>query len=257
MSDNNPFTAPYSQAYTEAFTKLVPGFDFLQGLVKNAGQALPGIGQWVAPTLDPQELERRISELRTVQFWLEQNARMIATTVQALEVQRMTLGTLRTMNVPMTDLGEALKVRVPDLFGAAAAAAAAAAPTPAPAAAPAPAPAPAAATGEAGAAPGAVDPMQWWGALTQQFTQLATQAMKATAEAAAQASQAVQATTAAAAEAQARAADAVQDVMQSVAAAAPESDAKAPARKAAARKAPAKKAAAAGQTTARAAKKSA
>ena len=35
------------------FSKLVPGFDFLQGLVKNAGAALPGIGQWVAPTLDP------------------------------------------------------------------------------------------------------------------------------------------------------------------------------------------------------------
>jgi hypothetical protein len=30
-------------------------------------------------------------------------------------------------------------------------------------------------------APGAVDPMQWWGALTKQFTQLATTAMKDTA----------------------------------------------------------------------------
>nr|MDQ2736357.1 hypothetical protein [Pseudomonadota bacterium] len=73
------------------FAKLVPGFDFLQNLVKNAGSALPGIGQWVAPTLDPAELEKRISELRTVQFWLEQNAKMLATTIQALEVQRMTL----------------------------------------------------------------------------------------------------------------------------------------------------------------------
>ena len=27
-----------------AFGKLVPGFDFLQSLVKNAGSALPGIG---------------------------------------------------------------------------------------------------------------------------------------------------------------------------------------------------------------------
>ena len=78
------------------FTKLVPGFDFLQSLVKNAGAALPGIGQWVAPTLDPAELEKRISELRTVQFWLEQNARMLATTIQALEVQKMTLSTLKT-----------------------------------------------------------------------------------------------------------------------------------------------------------------
>jgi hypothetical protein len=31
-----------------------------------------------------------------VQFWLEQNARMLATTIQALEVQRMTLSTLQT-----------------------------------------------------------------------------------------------------------------------------------------------------------------
>ena len=94
------------------FTKLVPGFDFLQGLVKNAGAALPGIGQWVAPTLDPDELEKRIEELRTVQFWLEQNARMLGATIQALEVQRMTLSTLKTMNVQMGDLRESLKIKL-------------------------------------------------------------------------------------------------------------------------------------------------
>ena len=92
-----------------SFTKLVPGFDFLQGLVKNAGAALPGIGQWVAPTLDPEELEKRIDELRTVQFWLEQNARMLGATIQALEVQRMTLSTLKTMNVQMGDLRDSLQ----------------------------------------------------------------------------------------------------------------------------------------------------
>src|SRR5207247_10174868 len=86
-----------------SFTKLVPGFDFLQGLVKNAGAALPNMGQWIAPTLNPQELEKRIDELRTVQFWLEQNARMLGATIQALEVQRMTLSTLKTMNVQMED----------------------------------------------------------------------------------------------------------------------------------------------------------
>ena len=53
-------------------SKLVPGFDFLQSLVKGAGSALPGIGNWVAPTLNPEEIEKRIEELRTVQFWLEQ-----------------------------------------------------------------------------------------------------------------------------------------------------------------------------------------
>src|ERR1043165_7675095 len=96
-----------------SFTKLVPGFDFLQGLVKNAGAALPNMGQWIAPTLNPEELEKRIEELRTVQFWLEQNARMLGATIQALEVQRMTLSTLKTMNVQMNDLRDSIKLSVP------------------------------------------------------------------------------------------------------------------------------------------------
>ena len=99
---------------TAAFSKLVPGFDFLQGLVKNAGAALPNVGQWVAPTLNPEELEKRIEELRTVQFWLEQNARSLGMTIQALEVQRMTLTTLETMNVSLGDLTDSLKIRMPE-----------------------------------------------------------------------------------------------------------------------------------------------
>jgi hypothetical protein len=143
------------------FGKLVPGFEFLQGLASNAGSALPGLGQWIAPTLNPDELEKRISELRTVQFWLEQNARLLATTVQALEVQRMTLATLRSMNVPMAPLHESLQARPR---------------ADAPAAPEAPRPKPAAPAGAADAA--MVDPMQWWGALTHQFTELAASAMK-------------------------------------------------------------------------------
>ena len=195
------------------FAKLVPGFDFLQGLVKNAGSALPSMGQWVAPTLNPEELQKRIDELKTVQFWLEQNARMLGTTIQALEVQRMTLSTLKTMNVQMTDLRDAMKVAPVASAGSAASAAvgsvansfgaealmqaaknamggiaglgktAAAAPEPQPAPAPEPAPVPTAKPQAAGEAPavaasGVVDPMQWWGALTKQFTQLAATAMK-------------------------------------------------------------------------------
>ena len=161
-------------ADTSSFTKFVPGFDFLQSLVKTAGSSLPNIGQWVAPTLNPEELEKRIDELRTVQFWLEQNARMLGVTIQALEVQRMTLSTLKSMNVPMAELSETLKIKVPGMDS--------------------PMPIFAAATGQAAdgkktekkadkagdsaAAVAAVDPMQWWGALSQQFAQLATNAMK-------------------------------------------------------------------------------
>ena len=153
---------------TSAFAKMVPGFDFLQGLVKNAGAALPGVGQWIAPTLDPEVLDKRIQELRTVQYWLEQNARLLGASIQALEVQRMTLSTLKTMNLSMGDLTESLKIRMP----------AAAPPAPEPTiAAPAPAPAPADPDAPA-RPPGVIDPMQWWGALTQQFTELAAKAMQ-------------------------------------------------------------------------------
>ena len=170
----------------KAFTSMVPGFDFLQGLVKNAGAAMPGVGQWIAPTLDPEELDKRINELKTVQFWLEQNARMLATTIQALEVQRMTLSTLKTMNVSFGDLTEALKIRMPGEVAAAASAAPvrAAAPVPPPPPPPAPPPsmpapdAPATAADAPQVPPGVIDPMQWWSALTQQFGQIAASAMQ-------------------------------------------------------------------------------
>lgn len=180
-------------AETPSLSQLVPGFDFLEGLVKNAGSAIPGLGQWVAPTIDPAELDKRIQELRTVQYWLEQNARMLGATIQALEVQRMTLSTLQTMNVQMTDLRDALLVpaRPP----------AAASTPPKPAAAPAAAPMAATAVPEAAEpapppAP-AVDPMQWWGALTKQFTELASAAIKNGAAAAESAAASAAATAAA------------------------------------------------------------
>lgn len=155
------------------FSRFVPGFDFLQGLMKNAGAAIPGFNQWVAPTLDPQELDKRIDELRTVQFWLENNARMLSATIQALEVQRMTLSTLHAMNVPMGDLQEALKTKVP-----AAAPPAASAPAPAPKPAPEPSPERSPEPPAAEAKPVGADPMQWWNALTQQFAQVASNAVK-------------------------------------------------------------------------------
>jgi hypothetical protein len=159
--------------------RMVPGFDFLQGLMKTAGTGLPNMGQWIAPTLNPEELDKRIQELKTVQFWLDQNAKLLGTTIQALEVQRMTLSTLQGMNLPMADLAEALKIKPR-------------AAEPSPAQGPAPSQtaksrkppagkaAPSPAAKKAAAVAPAVDPVQWWGALTQQFTELAAQAMKDT-----------------------------------------------------------------------------
>ena len=101
MSDTSP----------TGFGKFVPGFDFLQNLAKGASSnipQMPNLSNWVAPTINVEELEKRVEELKAVQFWLEQNAKLIAASIQALEVQRMTLSTLQTMNLPLSALREAM-----------------------------------------------------------------------------------------------------------------------------------------------------
>ena len=188
------------------FSKLVPGFDFLQNLTRqataSAGQGqpkMPQFGHWVAPTMSVEELEKRIAELKAVQFWLDQNATALKATIQALEVQKMTLATLHGMNVNMSEMAKAFSVKMPE-SAASPAAAEPAEPSKArqfsglevpetsyqkretePDAEPAPAPAPAAAEAPAPAS-GGVDPMQWWGALTHQFQSIAASALKEVAD---------------------------------------------------------------------------
>ena len=165
------------------FGKFVPGFDFLQTLAKGASDAMPqmpNISSWVAPTLSVEELDKRISELKAVHFWLDQNGKALSATIQALDVQKMTLATLKGMNFSMGDVANALKLKTADtvasgmqkVAGAADAVAGTAKAVKAKAA----ASAKPKGNGEAGAGP--VDPLQWWGALTQQFQQIASNAMQ-------------------------------------------------------------------------------
>ncbi|HXE50089.1 MAG TPA: PhaM family polyhydroxyalkanoate granule multifunctional regulatory protein [Ramlibacter sp.] len=169
------------------FGKFVPGFDFLQNLAKGASQTLPqmpNLSNWVAPTLNLEELEKRIGELKAVHFWLDQNSKALGATIQALEVQKMTLATLKGMNFNMGDVANALKLKAVDtVFGGVqklSEKAADAATSVSDAASGAAAKSKAARQGApaAGPASGVVDPLQWWGALTQQFQQIAATAMK-------------------------------------------------------------------------------
>jgi hypothetical protein len=169
MSDANPFG------------KFVPGFDFLQNLAQSAAGSIPQMpnpASWVAPTLNVEELDKRISELKTVQFWLDQNGKALAATITALEVQKMTLATLKGMNFNMGDLANAFKLKAADTMNSAMGSdkekqAEPIAPkksatnkktntkTPSPT-----------------SAMGLIDPLQLWGSLTQQFSQIASSAMK-------------------------------------------------------------------------------
>ena len=166
------------------FGKFVPGFDFLQGLAKGASNnipQMPNLGNWVAPTLNVDELEKRIEELKAVHFWLEQNSRALGATIQALEVQKMTLSTLKGMNFNIGDVANALKLRAAESVHSGVQRvterAASTAKTISDVA-----------TGNSGTGAKAgkgstgmgamVDPLQLWGSLTQQFQQIAAGAFK-------------------------------------------------------------------------------
>ena len=160
-----------SEQQSMGFGKFVPGFDFLQNLAKGASQTLPqmpNLSNWVAPTLNVEELDKRIGELKAVHFWLDQNSKALGATIQALEVQKMTLATLKGMNFNMGDVANALKLKTAESVNAIAEVAATNKA----------APRKSKSGGKSAAAPGVIDPMQWWGALTQQFQQIATSAMK-------------------------------------------------------------------------------
>ena len=166
MSDTSAF----------GFGKFVPGFDFLQNLgqaaspgAKGSPQGMPNMASWVAPTLNVEELDKRIQELKTVQFWLEQNTNALKATIQALEVQKMTLSTLQGMNVNMQDLAKAFTAKMPDLNKASETAKPAAQTG---------TPEPESESNRAQDKGPAVDPMQWWGSLTQQFQNIAAAAVK-------------------------------------------------------------------------------
>ena len=69
--------------------------EFLKSLWGNSGMPLPGL---VTPTLDTNELEKRITDLKAVEGWLKNNISMLQMTIQGLEMQRATLSALQAIS---------------------------------------------------------------------------------------------------------------------------------------------------------------
>ena len=181
-----------SDAANAGFGKFVPGFDFLQNLAKGASQnipQMPNLANWVAPSLNLEELEKRVEELKAVHFWLEQNSKALGATIQALEVQKMTLATLKGMNFNLGDVANAFKLKAADSVAqgvqrvtekaeSAAKTLSDAASSVGKAASKAAGKSAKVAGKPASGIGAMVDPLQLWGSLTQQFQQIAASAMK-------------------------------------------------------------------------------
>jgi hypothetical protein len=196
----------------------MPGMTDTLDFVKNLwgsmhipGAGLPGMA---TPPMSADDLDKRIADLKAVESWLNLNLSMLRGTIQALEVQRGTLATLKSMGASMAEAMRQSGVSAEKMagmpfapfFGAQSQGGSAGAKTPTAAAAakpgasaqPAPgAAAPAAAAGGGTAQPGTPTPLPsgapdaqgnpaamampaavaWWNMLQEQFTQAVASAM--------------------------------------------------------------------------------
>ena len=79
----------------------LPGLPSAGNLASMASRIPQQLPNMFAPTLDVNELEKRIADLRAVEQWLELNAGILRTTIQSLEVQRATIATLKGISGAM------------------------------------------------------------------------------------------------------------------------------------------------------------
>jgi hypothetical protein len=63
-------------------------FEMFRRLWGPLGVPVPGMAM---PTLDPQEIEKRIADLRSVETWLNMNLNMLRLSIQGLEMQKAAL----------------------------------------------------------------------------------------------------------------------------------------------------------------------
>lgn len=72
----------------------------LWGSMSVPGISIPGMA---APTLSVEELDKKIADLKAVESWLNVNVSMLRGTIQALEVQRGTIATLKSMGAALSN----------------------------------------------------------------------------------------------------------------------------------------------------------
>ncbi len=167
----------------------IPGLPSAGNLASMASRIPQQLPNMFAPTLDVNELEKRIADLRAVEQWLELNASILRTTIQSLEVQRATIATLKgisgAMLAPMLGRSEtsASLPRNPPpevalgLAAMKAEEASSALAVPAPAAPKKSSPrASKRSTAQSAAVAAPLNPAAWWTTLQDQFTKIASAA---------------------------------------------------------------------------------
>ncbi|MFU2488149.1 PhaM family polyhydroxyalkanoate granule multifunctional regulatory protein [Thauera sp. WH-1] len=69
--------------------------EFVRGMWSSMGFSLPGM---VTPTLDVDELDKRIADMKAVEGWLKMNLNMLQMSTQGLEMQRAAIAAVKAMS---------------------------------------------------------------------------------------------------------------------------------------------------------------
>ena len=78
-------------------------FEMFRRLWGPLGVPVPGMAM---PTMDPQEIDKRVQELKSVEMWLSMNLNMLRTAIQGLEMQKAGLNAMQqAMNMGMNQAG--------------------------------------------------------------------------------------------------------------------------------------------------------
>jgi hypothetical protein len=77
-------------------TVMTDTLDFVKSLWGSMG--VPGL---TAPTLSVEELDKKINDLKAVESWMNLNMSMLRGSIQALEVQRGTIATLKSVGASL------------------------------------------------------------------------------------------------------------------------------------------------------------
>ena len=69
--------------------------EFMRNMWSKMGFSLPGM---VTPTLDVDELDKRIADMKAVENWLKMNLSSLQMATQGLEMQRATISAMQAMS---------------------------------------------------------------------------------------------------------------------------------------------------------------
>jgi len=97
-SPSNPFVLPgFGQSGDAATNPLLASLEMMrQAFAGLGGPAGMSGGLGLSPPMNPEELERKIAELKSVENWLKLNLSMLSSTIQGMEVQLATIATLKS-----------------------------------------------------------------------------------------------------------------------------------------------------------------